>query len=150
MQAKQFLRTSPRTPTSAANLTWSFASFVSMTHRRDGHLPASWVPTGRNAPVLPQTCTPSDGSFISTYAPATEAGAPNITIPCLTTVRFMVDAPLTTARTSLLQATPPRSETGTCPNPTPSSAAIILQNARFGGQTSRWNLRRALGGRDEV
>jgi len=93
MQAEQFLRISPGTPTSAANLTWSFASFISMTHRRDGHLPASWVPTGRNAPVLPQICTPSDGSFIGTFAPATEAGAPNIKIPCLTTVRFMVDAP---------------------------------------------------------
>ncbi|KAH6627281.1 Six-hairpin glycosidase-like protein [Chaetomium sp. MPI-SDFR-AT-0129] len=92
MLAEQFLKSSPFTPISAANLTWSFAAFVSMTHRRDGHFPESWIPrSGPNQPVVPGKCKP--GSAVQgVYAPATAAGAPNITIPCTSTVRFQVDA----------------------------------------------------------
>jgi glucoamylase len=91
MLAEQFLKSAPFTPTSAARLTWSFAAFISMTHRRDGHSPRSWVPrTGPLKPVVPSVCTP--GSVQGTYAPATAAGAPNVTVPCVSTVRFAVNA----------------------------------------------------------
>ncbi|KAK4165232.1 family 15 putative glycoside hydrolase [Cladorrhinum sp. PSN259] len=89
MLAEQFLKVEPFTPISAANLTWSFASFVSMTHRRDGHLPPSWLP--KKAPSLPATCT--GGSVKGVYAPATAAGAPNITTPCVSNILFKVNAP---------------------------------------------------------
>lgn len=91
MLAEQFLKAAPFTPISAANLTWSFASFVSMAHRRDGRLPASWVPTrGRDKPQVPAVC--KAGSVVGTYAPALAAGAPNVTIPCISTVRFALNA----------------------------------------------------------
>jgi glucoamylase len=91
MLAEQFLKSAPFTPTSAARLTWSFAAFISMTHRRDGHSPRSWVPrAGPLKPGVPSVCTP--GSVQGTYAPATAAGAPNVTVPCVSTVRFAVNA----------------------------------------------------------
>ncbi|KAL2264252.1 hypothetical protein VTK26DRAFT_9028 [Humicola hyalothermophila] len=66
MLSEQFLKTEPFTPTSAANLTLSFASFISMTHRRDGHLPARWVPSGQDAPAVSAQCTA--GSVPGVYA----------------------------------------------------------------------------------
>ncbi|KAJ4291330.1 hypothetical protein N0V88_006334 [Collariella sp. IMI 366227] len=93
MLSEQFLKIEPFTPISAANLTWSFASFVSMTHRRDGHFPPSWVPTkGPFKPVLPKKCKACPLKK-GVYAPATAAGAPNVTAPCISTVRFKVQAP---------------------------------------------------------
>lgn len=92
MLAEQFLKSSPFTPISAANLTWSFAAFVSMTHRRDGHLPNSWIPkSGPHQPVVLEECKPG-GAVQGAYAPATAAGAPNITIPCTSMIRFQVNA----------------------------------------------------------
>ena len=91
MLAEQFLKSEPFTPISAANLTWSFASFVSMAHRRDGHLPASWVPTkGCYKPKVAGVC--KTGSVQGIYAPALAAGAPNVTIPCISTIRFQLNA----------------------------------------------------------
>ncbi|KAK3390527.1 family 15 glycosyl hydrolase [Podospora didyma] len=87
--AEQFLKTSPGTPLSAAALTWSFASFVSMAERRGGQFPPSWVPT--SPPLsLPETCSGTSQHGI--YAPATGAGAPNGTAPCLSSVLFVVNA----------------------------------------------------------
>lgn len=91
MLAEQFLKAAPFTPISAANLTWSFASFVSMSQRRDGRFPPSWVPrTGSLKPVVPSACVAS--SVQGVYAPATAAGAPNVTAPCVSTVRFVLNA----------------------------------------------------------
>ena len=93
MLAEQFLKSAPFTPISAANLTWSFASFVSMAHRREGRFPPSWVP--RKGPLKPcrsTSTTCKTGSVQGTYAPATAAGAPNITAPCVSTVRFVLNA----------------------------------------------------------
>ncbi|KAK3896798.1 Six-hairpin glycosidase-like protein [Staphylotrichum tortipilum] len=91
MLAEQFLKSAPFTPISAANLTWSFASFVSMAQRRDGRFPTSWVPrSGPQKPVVPSVCAAS--SVQGTYAPATAAGAPNVTAPCVSTVRFVLNA----------------------------------------------------------
>ncbi|KAK3318307.1 Six-hairpin glycosidase-like protein [Apodospora peruviana] len=86
--AEQFLKIAPGTPLSAADLTWSYASFVSMAHRRGGEFPPSWV-FGEST-TLPETCAP--GSVASTYAPATAAGAPNVTIGCTSTVLFVLNA----------------------------------------------------------
>ncbi|KAK4192005.1 family 15 putative glycoside hydrolase [Podospora australis] len=87
-QAEQFVKTAPFAPISAANLTWSYASFVGMKHRRDGHLPPkSWVPKGL---TLPKTCERTTVQGV--YVPATAAGAPNVTIPCISTIRLQLNA----------------------------------------------------------
>lgn len=85
--AEQFLKVEPFTPISARNLTWSFAAFVGMNHRRQGHLPPSWVP--KNVKV-PDVCVGTSVKGI--YAPATQAGAPNVTIPCISNVLFQLNA----------------------------------------------------------
>jgi len=87
MMAEQFLKSEPFSPISAANLTWSFASFVSMTHRREGKLPPSWLPRSVS---VPSVCSASPVK--GTYAPATAAGAPNITTPCVSNILFQVNA----------------------------------------------------------
>jgi glucoamylase len=86
--SEQFLKTPPGTPLSASALTWSFASFVTMAERRAGQYPPSWVPT--SLPQPPSTCQP--GSTKGVYAPATAAGAPNVTVSCTSTVLFEVNA----------------------------------------------------------
>lgn len=86
--SEQFLKTAPGTPLSANALTWSFASFVTMAERRAAQYPPSWVPSSLAQP--PTTCTP--GSTKGVYAPATAAGAPNVTIGCTSTVLFEVNA----------------------------------------------------------
>jgi glucoamylase len=85
--AEQFLKTAPGTPTSARDLTWSYAAFMTMAERRAGQYPPSWVDASAS---VPDTCVP--GSVKGTYAPATAAGAPNITVGCTTTVQFAVNA----------------------------------------------------------
>ncbi|KAI1356392.1 carbohydrate-binding module family 20 protein [Xylaria sp. FL0043] len=87
--AEQFNKTAPFKPTSANDLTWSYAAFVSMAERRAGQYPPSWVPAKGSA-VLPQQCASSSTKGV--YAPATAAGAPNITATCTSNVRFEVNA----------------------------------------------------------
>lgn len=84
--SEQFLK-SDGTPTSARDLTWSYAAFVTMAERRAGQYPPSWVPSTVD---LPATC--SSTSAKGTYAPALSAGAPNITLTCTSTVLFQVNA----------------------------------------------------------
>lgn len=86
--SEQFLKTPPGTPTSARDLTWSYAAFITMAERRAGQYPPSWVPSP--SPSLPSTCSP--GSTKGVYAPATAAGAPNVTVGCTSTVLFAVNA----------------------------------------------------------
>ncbi|KAK3398628.1 Six-hairpin glycosidase-like protein [Sordaria brevicollis] len=85
--AEQFLKTAPGTPTSADNLTWSFAAFLSMNHRRERQVPTSWVPKSVS---LPAQCEGT--SFKGTYAPATGAGAPELNVTCQSTILFQVNA----------------------------------------------------------
>ncbi|KAK0630639.1 Six-hairpin glycosidase-like protein [Bombardia bombarda] len=86
--AEQFLKTAPGTPISAAALTWSFASFVSMAHRRAGKFPPSWTTPATSA--LPATCAATSAK--GSYAPATGAGAPDVPSVCTSTVLFRVNA----------------------------------------------------------
>ncbi|KAF2968955.1 hypothetical protein GQX73_g4591 [Xylaria multiplex] len=86
--SEQFNKTSPFNPTSAADLTWSYAAFVSMSERRAGQYPPSWVPA--KGLTAPQQCTP--GSTRGVYAPATAAGAPDVNVTCTSNVRFEVNA----------------------------------------------------------
>ncbi|KAK9422220.1 putative Glycosyl hydrolase, family 15 [Seiridium unicorne] len=67
--AEQFNKDSPGDPLSAADLTWSYAAFVTMSQRRAGQYPAGWE--GSAAPELPDTCQSS--STPGTYAPAPAA-----------------------------------------------------------------------------
>ncbi len=83
--AEQFDRATGE-PLSAADLTWSYAAFVTMAQRRAGQLPRfSWTAPGANA-SLPATC--AGGSTPGRYVPATAAGA-----NCSATVTFVVNAP---------------------------------------------------------
>ncbi|KAI0425531.1 carbohydrate-binding module family 20 protein [Xylaria sp. FL1042] len=87
--SEQFNKTSPFNPTSADDLTWSYAAFVTMAERRAGQYPPSWVPA-KGSTALPKQCT--SGSTKGRYAPATAAGAPNVTATCTANVRFEVNA----------------------------------------------------------
>ncbi|RWA06470.1 hypothetical protein EKO27_g8634 [Xylaria grammica] len=87
--AEQFNKTAPFNPTSATDLTWSYAAFVSMSERRAGKYPPSWVPA-EGPIVVPQQCTP--GSTKGVYSPATAAGAPDVNVTCTSNVRFEVNA----------------------------------------------------------
>lgn len=86
--AEQFSKTSGE-PLSAYALTWSFASFVSMSERRAGQYPPGWESAA--APSVPAQCVAS--SVKGTYAPAAEAGAPDVPATCTSTVVFAVRAP---------------------------------------------------------
>ncbi|KAI2635330.1 family 15 glycosyl hydrolase [Xylaria nigripes] len=86
--AEQFSKTSPFSPLSAADLTWSYAAFVTMAERRAGQYPPSWVPSTPLA--VPSKCTP--GSKTGVYTPAFAAGAPNVSTECTSNVRFQVNA----------------------------------------------------------
>ncbi|KAK5149060.1 hypothetical protein LTR04_000139 [Oleoguttula sp. CCFEE 6159] len=76
-------------PLSAWALTWSFASFVTMSQRRSGEYPASWGL--KNAPATPSTCSTA-GSGPESYAPATAAGAPTVDMSCSVQITFHVNA----------------------------------------------------------
>lgn len=85
--AEQFNRDTG-VPLSADDLTWSYASFVTMSHRRAGQFPASW---GANTSLTPpETCTGT--SLQGTYAAATAAGAPDVTSDCQVSLTFNVNA----------------------------------------------------------
>lgn len=86
--SEQFNKTLPSNPVSANDLTWSYAAFVSMAERRAGQYPPSWVPQSETPP--PATCAAS--STPGAYAPATAAGAPNVTDSCTVPVTFVVNA----------------------------------------------------------
>lgn len=77
-------------PTSAWDLTWSFASFVTMAQRRSGQYPPSW---GANtAAKAPAKCKGTSYSSFENYTPALAAGAKSIPKPCDTEVLFTVNA----------------------------------------------------------
>jgi len=86
-------------PTSAYDLTWSFASFVTMAERRAGQYPSSWG----FAAALPAASTCSASSFNSTgsYTPAIAAGAPTVDTSCASQVLFTVNATTTFVRNSV-------------------------------------------------
>ncbi|KAF4806039.1 Glucoamylase P [Colletotrichum siamense] len=84
--SEQFNKAPPGNPISAADLTWSYAAFVTMSERRAGSYPPSWTASTE----LPATCTASSTTGI--YAPAIAAGAPNVTGSCPVSVSFLVNA----------------------------------------------------------
>ncbi|TVY83905.1 Glucoamylase P [Lachnellula suecica] len=85
--AEQFNRDTG-VPLSAIDLTWSYAAFVTMSQRKAGKYPSSWG--SRNAVAPPATCSAT--STTGVFAPATAAGAPNVTSTCQVGVTFNVDA----------------------------------------------------------
>lgn len=84
--------------TSAAALTWSFASFVTAMQRRSGQHPPSWGANTTFANTYCHTCSPSTTNSTFTYTPAIAAGAPQPPEPynpgtssCLTEILFLVN-----------------------------------------------------------
>lgn len=75
-------------PLSAVDLTWSYAAFVTMSQRRAGQYPASWGANKAAAP--PHKCSATSTQGV--YAPATAAGAPNVTASCQIQATFNVNA----------------------------------------------------------
>ncbi|KAK4986594.1 hypothetical protein LTR50_005204 [Elasticomyces elasticus] len=91
--SEQFNRTSGQ-PLSAYDLTWSYASFVTMSQRRAGQFPASWNSTTGPAAAASSSCN-TDGTPGS-YAPAVAAGAPPVdTTSCTVQLHFYVNASTT-------------------------------------------------------
>lgn len=90
--SEQFNKTLPGNPISAYDLTWSFASFVTMAQRRAGQYPRSWTAGAAASLDAETSCAAS--SAAGTYAPALAAGAPNVTAQssCTSNVLFMVNA----------------------------------------------------------
>lgn len=76
---------------SAWDLTWSFASFVTLAQRRSGQFPPSW--NSKLNLGTAKTCKAS--STQGTYAPALMAGAPAVDMSCTVQVTFNVDATTT-------------------------------------------------------
>ncbi|KAF4637229.1 hypothetical protein G7Y89_g842 [Cudoniella acicularis] len=85
--AEQFNRDTG-VPLSARDLTWSYAAFVTLAQRRAGQYPTTWGT--RQAASPPATC--SGTSTTGVYAPATAAGAPNVTSTCQVNIVFNVNA----------------------------------------------------------
>lgn len=82
-------------PLSAIALTWSYAAFVTAAERRDGQYPPSWgAASSYGMQQTNGTCPfgyPYGGYNATTqYAPASAAGAPNISTPCETLVTFQL------------------------------------------------------------
>ncbi|KAF2463096.1 starch-binding glucan 1,4-alpha-glucosidase [Lindgomyces ingoldianus] len=75
--AEQFDKSSGG-PLSAVDLTWSYASFLTMTAARNNVLPASWGAGSANQ--VPGVCAAS--SATGSYSPATNTNWPNF--PCTT------------------------------------------------------------------
>ena len=75
-------------PLSAYDLTWSFASFVTMAQRRSGQYPVSWGSKSAAAP--PTACAGTSAQGV--YIPATAAGAPSSNSSCKVNVLFAVNA----------------------------------------------------------
>ena len=91
--SEQFNRTTGESM-SASKLTWSFASFVTMSRRRAGQYPASWGAWHplANTNLTAGQCARSSYDSTGTYAPAIADGAPNISTPCSGEVIFSVNA----------------------------------------------------------
>lgn len=79
---------------SASKLTWSFASFVTMSRRRAGQFPNSWGAWHplANTNLTAGQCRASSYNSTGTYTPAVADGAPNITKACASEVIFSCNA----------------------------------------------------------
>ena len=75
-------------PLSAIDLTWSCASFISMSSRRAGRYPPAWGAHRITAP--PKVCSATSAK--GNYTPAVGAGAPDIPFICTSSVTFNVNA----------------------------------------------------------
>ncbi|KAF2200583.1 glucoamylase [Delitschia confertaspora ATCC 74209] len=80
--AEQFEKSGGQ-PTSAADLTWSYAAFLTMTNARNNVVPPSWGAASANK--VPSTC--SSGGATGTYAAATNTNwaspsTPSTPTPC--------------------------------------------------------------------
>jgi glucoamylase len=78
--AEQFSR-NDGTPLSAADLTWSYASFLTAVERRNAVVPASWGANAAN--VVPGVCMAT--SALGAYASATNTVFPGAATPTATT-----------------------------------------------------------------
>jgi glucoamylase len=88
---EQFNKTTGE-PTSAIALTWSFAAFMTMSDRRDGLFPPSWGANSTLANNATQNCSFSSYNSTYDYYPATNAGAPNVSMPtCMKEVLFIAN-----------------------------------------------------------
>ena len=77
-------------PTSAYDLTWSFASFVTMAQRRSGQFPIPWG--AMNVTNSTGSCKTGSYNATGSYQPAKAAGAPTVQEMCMTEVIFTVNA----------------------------------------------------------
>ncbi|KFY19519.1 hypothetical protein V491_04391 [Pseudogymnoascus sp. VKM F-3775] len=124
--AEQYSR-STGAPLSAADLTWSYAAFLSAADRRAGIVPASWGSSAAN--TVPGSC--SSPAYSGSYTSATNTGFPASQPPVTTAVPTSTG--VTTAPTGTT-ATGTTTSDATCPTPTacevcptcPSAGAIAV------------------------
>ncbi|KAF2194110.1 carbohydrate-binding module family 20 protein [Zopfia rhizophila CBS 207.26] len=90
--AEQFDKSSGA-PLSAADLTWSYASFLTTVAARNNVLPASWGAGSANQ--VPGTCITS--STTGSYSPATNTNWPNFPCTTATTVSVTFNVEATTS-----------------------------------------------------
>jgi glucoamylase len=90
--AEQFDKSSG-TPLSAVDLTWSYASFLTMQNARNNVVPASWGAASGNK--VPSTC--SSSSATGTYSAATNTAWPSFTCTTATSVSLTFNVLRTTS-----------------------------------------------------
>lgn len=105
--AEQYSR-SNGAPLSAADLTWSYAAFLSAADRRSGIVPRSWGSSAANA--VPGSC--SSPSFGGSYTSATNTGFPASQPPVTTAV------PTSTGGTTTVPTGTTTTDGTSCPTPT--------------------------------
>lgn len=91
--SEQFNRTTGES-VSASKLTWSFASFITMSRRRAGQFPPSWGASHplANTNLTAGQCRGTSFNATGAYTPAIADNAPNITKDCESEVIFRVNA----------------------------------------------------------
>ncbi|KAF2713412.1 carbohydrate-binding module family 20 protein [Pleomassaria siparia CBS 279.74] len=90
--AEQFDK-STGTPLSAVDLTWSYASFLTMAAARNNVLPASWG--AATASTIPSTCSAS--SATGSYTAATNTAWPSFPCTTVSTVQLTFNVLATTS-----------------------------------------------------
>ncbi|KAB5585336.1 family 15 glycosyl hydrolase [Coniochaeta sp. 2T2.1] len=109
--AEQFDRNSG-SPESAADLTWSYAAFITTVQRRNGVVPPAWVASGNS---VPGTCQAT--SVIGSYTTATSTNFPTS------------QTPKGGVPTGTVTTTPTGTATGTATTPTSTSCATATSVA---------------------
>lgn len=129
------------TPTSAVDLTWSYAAFLTANARRAGRFPASWLTTGSTD--VPTQCSPSSaqGTYSSVTVTAFPTGTQTPTptsssCPSPTAIAVTFNEIVTTSYGEQIYITGSTTELGNWS--TDSSARIALSADKYTSLDNLW------------